>query len=540
MRVMNFRDAKGGFTLTELLVSTAIFAIMMTAIGALFVASLHAVRAGYQSQEAFETSRGTFNILERDLSTVFTSRDFGQYYQFYGNEYGMSMVGLLQLRDDSGREYTRIGRISYVIFPVVVRGADGYFYVTEPFALDYDKKVGTNNEAGRAPEFLRTRGVRYSGPIQNSEQGQREVAIAALVRYVEPGVSDLDSFPFDWNELVDFYEGNPEFPASNSPNSMRSQLNASLEAGGLSTNPSTDLRLLARLDSARDQMFAAKKRDLWLRMLSGQKFWIPRLVNGVAFLPDIWKDGWLNNGAPVNPRDYVAVDNIGIFTPQDYWTTWPLMAYSPQSSLGYKPFFEFGRITADTSVDLMPFWNSNRQSYAGNTVIPVRDGIDNDQDGMVDENANDGFDNDGDGAIDEVDELTERLSIAGTTDPAILDLDANAFERDRRDNNANGLVDELGETFSSPIEMDGLDNDFDGTVDEIGETVDSNRARDLPETFVAYGSPLHPRLPEAVMVRLPMVFDSAHVNAPTFERFMEQLVDVPTAYTRSHLAYEQP
>lgn len=526
---MRNRNANGGFTLTELLVSTAIFAILMSSIAALFVASLHAVRAGYQSQEAFETSRGAFNVLERDLTTVFTSRDFGQYYQFYGNEYGMMMVGLLRLRDSSGREYSRIGRVTYVMYPVVLRGADGAFYVTEPFALDYAKNVGVQTTA-LSPEFHKTRGVRYAGNNPYSDDGATEVAVAALVRYVEPGVSDLDAYPFDWNALVDFYENNPEFPPNNSPQALRRQLDDSLEAASISPNPSTDYALLGRLDSARDQMFAAKKRDLWIRMLSCQKFWIPKLVQGtrssplipgIAFLPNVWKDGWLNGGpnnGAVDPRDYVAVDNIGVYTPQTYWTTWPLVAY--RSNGGYKPFFEYGRVTADTTVDLMPFWNSNRQSYAGNLRLPP-DGIDNDQDGLVDE-------------------LNERMVVAGMTDPAILDLDPNAYDRDGRDNNANGIVDEPGETFRNPIEMDGIDNNGNGTVDEPGETIDSYLAPEMPESFAAYGSPLHPRLPEAVMVRLPMVYDPAYLSAPNFERSMEQLIDVPTAYTRSKLAYTNP
>lgn len=529
---MQSRDAKGGFTLTELLVSTAIFAILMTSIGALFVASLHAVKAGYQSQEAFETSRGTFNVIQRDLTTVFTSRDFGQFYQFYGNEYGMMMVGLLQLRDANGREYSRIGRITYVMYPVVLKGGDGAFYVTEPFALDYNQKVGTT-DIGRAPDFYRTRGVRYEGNDPNSDAGSREVAVCALVRYVEPGVSDLDAYPFDWNFLIDETENNPEFPAGNSAQSLRSQLNASLEVpNSLSTSPSDDLRILGRLNDSRDQMFAAKKRDLWLRMLSCQKYWIPRLVGGAALLPNPWgrvnpntgvvtERCWLQGGSTisvVNPRDFIAVDNIGVFTPQNYWTTWPLLAY--RTNGGYKPFFEFGRITADTTVDLMPFWNSNRQSYAGFQQLP-NDGIDNDQDGIVDE-------------------FGERLVVAGMTDPGILDLDPNAYEFDGRDNDADGEIDEPGETFVNPIEQDGIDNNRDGTVDEPGETVDGAQAPGLPDGFTSYGSPLQPRLPEVVMVRVPMVFDPAYLKAPNFERSMELLIEVPTAYTRSQLAYEQP
>lgn len=261
---MKVREAKGEFTLTELLVSTAIFALLMTSVGALFVASLHAMRAGYQSQEAMELSRGTFNVLERDLTTMFTSRDGGQYHQFYGNEYGMMMVGMLRLRDENGREYNRIGRVTYVIYPVVIARPEplpngpNVFYVTQPFSLDYNKKIGVDNYNPLQPavDFYCTRGMRFSGNAEADPE--TEIAVAALVRYVEPGVSDLDTFPFAWEALINDTEGNPEFPQTTSTESIRSQLNTVLEAGTLSASPSNDLNFLARLNDSRDRMLAAK------------------------------------------------------------------------------------------------------------------------------------------------------------------------------------------------------------------------------------------------------------------------------------------
>ncbi|MCC6155402.1 MAG: prepilin-type N-terminal cleavage/methylation domain-containing protein [Candidatus Hydrogenedentes bacterium] len=551
-------EAKGGFTLTELLVSTAIFALLMTSIGALFVASLHAMKRGYQTQQVMELSRGTFNVIERDLTTMFTSRDAGQYYQFYGNEYGMMMVGMLQLRDANGREYNRVGRVTYVIYPVVIRAPEPGlgFYVTQPFALDYSQKYGVQGYDPAQPDadFHLTRGMRFSPAVEGNPE--HEIAVAALIRYVEPGVSDLDTYPFDWEALIQVTEGNPEFPQNTSSESIRSQLNDSLEAGTLSTSPSDDLNFLARLNDARDQMLSAKKRDLWLKMLSCQKYWIPKLVGGSPILPNPWgrtdENGvvtercWLRQGSTtvvVNPRDFVAVDSLGVFT-NDYWTTFPMAAYQPKSLFGYKPFFEFGRVTADTSTDLMPFWNANRRSYAGNLKFP-NDGIDNDQDQMVDENGPDGVDNDNDGLIDEPDELGERMIVAGSSDPGVLLLDPNAFVRDGRDNDADGFPpDEPGEDLVHPIEADGIDNNFDGTIDEAGETIDSaNLPHDpalMDQVYFSIGSPLQPRIPEVVLFRLPMIYPPAHFGAPTYERTMEQLVEVPTAYTRSKLAGAQP
>ncbi len=565
---MKVREAKGGFTLTELLVSTAIFALLMTSVGALFVASLHAMRAGYQSQEAMELSRGTFNVLERDLTTMFTSRDGGQYHQFYGNEYGMMMVGMLRLRDENGREYNRIGRVTYVIYPVVIARPEplpngpNVFYVTQPFSLDYNKKIGVDNYNPLQPavDFHRTRGMRFSGNAEADPE--TEIAVAALVRYVEPGVSDLDTFPFAWEALINDTEGNPEFPQTTSTESIRSQLNTVLEAGTLSASPSNDLNFLARLNDSRDRMLAAKKRDLWLKMLSCQKYWIPKLVSGSPILPNPWgrldntgnviERCWLRDGSTtvvVNPRDFIAVDNLGVFT-NNYFTTFPMMASFPHSTPNYKPFFGYGRVAADIRPDLIPFWNASYLAFTGDcTYLPG--GIDFDQNG-------------------DPGQLGERLIFGAPDDPGILLLDPTAYERDGRDNDADGTIDEPGEDYLNPVrvlfESDNIDNDFDGTVDEAGEFIDLRHASDTLDPilsegdgidndldglidepdeatldrFASYASPLDPRIPEVVMVRLPMVYPPAHHGAPTFERTMEQLIEVPTAYTRSKLAGAQP
>ena len=351
--------------------------------------------------------------------------------------------------------------------------------------------------------------------------------------------------------------------------------------------------LLKGLDAGKDQMLAAKKRDLWIKMLSCQKYWIPKnRVGGTPILPNPWgridQNGnpielcWLKGGAQtaVDPRDYVAVDNLAVFT-NSYWTTFPMLAYERKSRFGYKPFFEFGRVAADTTVDLMPFWNANRYSYIGIATLPIN-GIDDDQDGMVDEGPMiDGFDNDGDGLIDEPgeqdgvdndndglvdepDEQTERVVVASLTDPGVLLIDPNATEFDGRDNDADGYVDAAdlnGDGIRNPIDADGIDNDFDGQIDEGAdgndddgdtvaddpdewETIDSAK---LPANGVladniygAYGSPWTPRIPEVVMVRLPMMYAPAHFGAPAYERTMEQLIEVPTAYTRSKLASVNP
>jgi hypothetical protein len=49
------------------------------------------------------------------------------------------------------------------------------------------------------------------------------------------------------------------------------------------------------------------------------------------------------------------------------------------------------------------------------------------------------------------------------------------------------------------------------------------------------GNPLTPRLPEIVALRLPFAYERPYPTAPQFERNLEQVIDVPTAYARSAL-----
>lgn len=51
--------------------------------------------------------------------------------------------------------------------------------------------------------------------------------------------------------------------------------------------------------------------------------------------------------------------------------------------------------------------------------------------------------------------------------------------------------------------------------------------------FNAYGSPLGPWLPDVVRINLTFAFESPHFGAPDFVRKMDELVQIPTAYTRS-------
>lgn len=118
-------------------------------------------------------------------------------------------------------------------------------------------------------------------------------------------------------------------------------------------------------------------------------------------------------------------------------------------------------------------YNSYREIHFFGQTAPVEicgDGIDNDNDGLIDENCpppieicGDGIDNDGDGLIDE-DCQTEEICGDGIDNNGNGQIDENCVEicGDGIDNNNNGQIDE------NCVEIcgDGIDNNNNGQIDE--------------------------------------------------------------------------
>ncbi|MBN2307956.1 MAG: prepilin-type N-terminal cleavage/methylation domain-containing protein, partial [Candidatus Hydrogenedentes bacterium] len=144
---MYIRRKNDGFSLMELIIATAILALLAGGIAAVFTGSMRAVRAGYQATSANEMARGALNVIERDLSGAFTSRDAGDYYQFFGTPIGMMFVGLVDT--DEG---TQLARVTYVLH---------------------------HNAGSDAFETI----------------DAQPVTTYSLVRLIEVGEEDLDSFP---------------------------------------------------------------------------------------------------------------------------------------------------------------------------------------------------------------------------------------------------------------------------------------------------------------------------------------------------------
>jgi len=354
------RQSQAGFTLTELLVATAIFVILMSALVTLFSSAIAAVRQGYASIDAYDTGRMAMTTFSRDLSGAFTAREHGDTYNFYGRPDGFMFVGALA----NGQ----IGRVTYVMHPSVgtptVR-----MKVTERWG------VVEANLRRQVERIARQRG--FNGPTVTSYSdgvvdvvddyyfysdfsGTRrynadewvefdvELDLESLVRYEETGASDLDTFDMyvkldaggvpiqlDWpyvdpsdplrdavtppatdgNAQQSFLLGAIDPTPFDLNYDMRDMLQIINSSGGVAhpvTGDQLYLRALGR--DTFDQMLKARKREFWLRMLSGEPMNLPTLTPDATYgSVGYWHDERLN--APNIRRmrvlnEYLIADGI--------------------------------------------------------------------------------------------------------------------------------------------------------------------------------------------------------------------------------------
>ena len=113
------RSASAGFTLVEMLVSMAIFLVIMGSISLLISGTTRTVRQGYAMLNNMERARNALAVLEQDIKVAFTTDDTRGLTRFYGEPNGFMYLGAL--RDGA------FGRVAYVIHP-----ADDTFLVEMP------------------------------------------------------------------------------------------------------------------------------------------------------------------------------------------------------------------------------------------------------------------------------------------------------------------------------------------------------------------------------------------------------------------------
>ncbi len=190
--------------MAELLVAMAIFAVLVAGIATLFTAAIGSARNAREVSKAYEQGRVALGIMERDLTAAFTAREQAQTQQFYGQPDGYMFVGRLEATS-SGSGSTGLCRSTFVIHPSIstevfetqlveawgvlrghvqeqarhraeIAGADAEAAMTDARALFdamYPLPAGGDNGVIEVPVRVTTN---------------------ALLHIVEPGKSDLEDF----------------------------------------------------------------------------------------------------------------------------------------------------------------------------------------------------------------------------------------------------------------------------------------------------------------------------------------------------------
>lgn len=288
-------QARSGFSLMELLVAISILTVLLITMMGLFSGSIRAIKSGQQAMDANQMARSALNVMERDLSRAFTSRDAGDYYQFYGCPIGMMFVGMVRVQDpQTGFETTQLARVTYVLFNNEYQADDSFETISGGTIFTY-----------------------------------------SLVRYIEVGCEDLDTFPgVDWDSL-----------------SASAEYNIGAELAELNNLAVTPYWTSATYKE-KAELTLAKKRELWLRMLS--RWEQGSLPDAWAFLPP---DRY---GNPIDPYDYVIADNIQSVVPPTFPSFDP--TETDPDDIPPQRFFRYGRVGLDSSVEYADFWNSVQQA----------------------------------------------------------------------------------------------------------------------------------------------------------------------------------
>jgi len=319
--------------LTELLVALAVFSLLMASIGLVFMQATRSTRQGYQALAAFEESTGVLALIERDLMSAFTSREHGDYYSLTGTPIGMSFVGMARYTTDAGD--VNLSRVTYVVYGSLNTG-----------------------------QFIDVDG--------------NDVLTYSLIRYVEPGVSDLNSFPIDWYALPLLLVDNVD-PAA-SPG-LQSEIEAFQVDGvvvfGAPWEMTFSVEAVSRLDARRREAFSAKQREWWIRMLGGEPGFLGELtlvsspVTGQPYTDlngdgnvDIW-DVWAEDGILETDEswmDYVIAENIKV----DRKDGDPTIVTPPvwDNRTDFEPFFRYGRMGKNGIPDLDEYW------FTEDAIIP--------------------------------------------------------------------------------------------------------------------------------------------------------------------------
>ncbi|MBI2422501.1 MAG: prepilin-type N-terminal cleavage/methylation domain-containing protein [Candidatus Hydrogenedentes bacterium] len=307
---------QAGFTLVEMLVAMSIFLVLISGLLVLFNGVVETVREGYQTMDTFELGRGAINVIDRDLKGAFTSREHGNAYQFYGTPDGFMFVGTLE----SGE----IGRVTYVLHrPNPGASRDTFqtlYYEDYAVVLDTIMRQARSAVTGCFDTPAEAKAARdaaaqaaanaFSAVYPSTPDDGFPVTMLTydLVRYEEPGRGDLDTFslanggvllPDGTRSSLQFPTIDPADPGLDElfllppPEESGPQQEVNnFVLSAINRDPSTlnlDIRTYmeniaddpARFDYGSlqivspalvESIVATRKREFWIRWLSGELF----------------------------------------------------------------------------------------------------------------------------------------------------------------------------------------------------------------------------------------------------------------------------
>ncbi len=461
----------------------AIFLTIMGGVAALFVTTMKTVKQGFQNQKIFELARGTLSIIENDLSRAFTSREHGDLYKFYGTPIGFTFVGLVG-RDQNSPD-GNLARVTYVIY---------------------------HDDAN--PDILR------------STQDVERPAFK-LLRYYEPNREDLDDFPVVWY---------PPGGSNDGVFNLGVLIDRACQCNGLDPNPVGIHPHTGQPMDVRQtkEAISAKKRELWIRMLSGGDAVVPSAWNpniqrwSFEYLPD----GTRNTiGNPIGLVDLGAIHGGNrppdpLEKPIDYIVAENLLYVYRNANIAANGFDDDGDGVVDEG-------GEQRVLLSNPTIFNERERIDINRDGFFEDDtvsfhptlanpfpthffsyrefkpqvqlqrlAN---------GLLRTDFKNDVMPIRhenGTAITEIVTVDSRFWNDMRNTQNFEAL--------GPPRSLLDFDDDGDGAVDEAFAT----------------GSPFTPTLPQSVGTFFTFFFESPAAGVPDFMRGFDQHIDIPTGYRR--------
>lgn len=499
---LHTRRAHAGFTLTEVLVSVAIFVTVIGSVLGLFNVAVSTVRTGYNTIDNMAEARTALAVLNNDLEVAYTAREFGDPNQFFGRPEGFMFVGKLS----TGQE----GRVTYVINPnastitftstinepwedirarVYTQAFEQAFGAAQAQGFDDidSRAIAEDLGAQAAANF----NAAFPDPIDGSALPPNSVApfelpvnvtTYGMLRYEEAGRRDLDSFDLpdpatmEW-PYIDLNDPSRDTPGPGFEGTPTGALYDYLlsaiggQAGDMRdviatfrnydpasyadevNNPGQ--RSLRAVDASLvDTLLKNRKREYWIRLLADD----PTVTAAGRF----WTNDPLDGSGKKNIRDFLLTERIlnraAIIDP----------------STG-QPLRFFGT-SAGVSIDL---------PRVDALKVPGIFSYGNDKSDFAETNASSTYLN-----------TLERL-------PARAQYDAYLRS-------------------PSVANLQELDSSLEGVLAGGGNSV------------VWQGSPLVPRLPNLVQVRFWIADEKVLPNAVDFRRLFTQLIEVPAGARRDY------